>query len=56
MARWISNIIFMEMQSGVIVWLRAPLQVLGGGMCSTDDVQDIMRTFLALDLSLIKIL
>ena len=33
-----------------------PLLVFDGGMHSTDDFQNIMRTFLALDLSLIKIL
>ena len=30
--------------------------VFGGGIHSTDDFQNIMRTFLALDLSLVKIL
>ena len=42
----------MKMSSVVI---SAPLLVFGGGMCSKDDFQNIMRTFLALDLSLIKV-
>ena len=33
-----------------------PLLVFGGGMHSTDDFQTIMKTFLDLDLSVIKIL
>ena len=43
----------MKMRSVVI---GVPLLVFGGGMCSTDDFQNIMRTFLTLGLSLIKIL
>ena len=41
----------MKMSSVVI---GAPLLVFGGGMLSTDDFQNIMISFLALDLSLIK--
>ena len=29
--------IFLEMRSGVIVWLGVPLLVLGGGLRSTDE-------------------
>ena len=43
----------MKMSSVVI---SAPLLVFGRGMHPTDDFQNIMRTFSALDLSLIKIL
>ena len=51
---YISGKIFMKIWSAVFVWLGAPLLVLGGGMHSTDDLQNVMRTFLALDLSVIK--
>ena len=51
---WISNKIFMEIRSGVIVWLGAPLLVLGGGLRSTDEFKNIMRTSLTLDASLVK--
>ena len=54
MARWISNKIFMEIQSGVIVWLGAPLLVLGGGLRSTDEFKNVMVTSLAIDTSLVK--
>ena len=54
MARWISNKIFMEIQSGVVVWLGAPLLVLGGGLCSKDEFKNAMVTFLAIDTSLVK--
>ena len=53
MARWISNKIFMEIRSRVIVWLSAPLLVLGGGLRSTDEVKNVMVTSLALDASLV---
>ena len=36
--------------------MSATLLVFGGGMRFTDDFQNIVRTFLALDISLIKIL
>ena len=54
MARWISNKIFMEIRSGVFVWLGAPLLVLGGGLRSMDQFKNVMVTFLALDASLVK--
>ena len=54
MARWISNKIFMEIRSGVIVWLGAPLLVLGGGLRSTDEFKNVMVTSLAVDTSLVK--
>ena len=54
MARSISNKFFMGMRSGVIVWLDAPLQVLGGGLCSMDEFKKVMVTSLALDASLVK--
>ena len=54
MTRWISNKIFMEIRSGVIVWLGVPLLVLSGGLRSTDEFKNIMRTSLALDASLIN--
>ena len=54
MARWISNKIFMEIRSGVIVWLGALLLVLGGGLRSTDEFKNIMVTSLALDAALVK--
>ena len=54
MARWISNKIFTDIQSGVIVWLGAPLLVLGGGLLSTDEFKNAMVTSLALYTSLVK--
>ena len=54
MARWTSNKIFVEIQAGVIVWLGAPLLVLGGGLCSMDDFKNVMVTSLAVDASLVK--
>ena len=54
MARWISHKIFMELRSGVIVWLGAPLLVLGGGLHSTDEFKNVMVTSLAVDTSLVK--
>ena len=42
MARWISNKIFKEIRSEVIVWLGEPLLVLGGGLCSTDKFKNVM--------------
>ena len=54
MAKWISNKIFMKILSGVIVWLGAPLLVLGGGLRSTDEFKNVMVTFLAVDTSLVK--
>ena len=53
---YICGKIFMKIWPAVFVWLGVPLLVFGGGMCSTDDFQNIMRIFLALDLSLVKIL
>ena len=53
MARWISHKIFMEIRSGVIVWLGALLLVLGGGLRSTDEFKNIMLTSLAVDTSLV---
>ena len=53
MTRWISNKIFMEIRSGVI-WLGAPLLVLGGGLCSMDGFKNVMVTSLAVDTSLVK--
>ena len=44
----------MEMQSGVIIWLGAPLMVLGGGLRSMDEFKNVMVTFLALDASRVK--
>ena len=44
----------MEIRSGVIIWLGAPLLVLGGGLHSTDESKNIMVTSLALDASLVK--
>ena len=54
MSRWISNKIFMEIRSGVIVWLGAPLLVLGGGLHSTDEYKNVLMTSLALDASQVK--
>ena len=54
MARWICIKIFMEIRSRVIVWLRAPLLVLGGGLRSMDEFQNVMMTSLAVDTSLVK--
>ena len=54
MARWVSDKIFMEIQSGVIVWLGAPLLVLGRGLRSKDEFKNVMVTSLALDASLVK--
>ena len=33
---------FMKLRSAIFIWLGAPLQVFGGGMCSPDDFQNIM--------------
>ena len=54
MARWISNKIFKEIRSGVIIWLGAPLLVLGRGLHYTDEFKNVMATSLALDASLLK--
>ena len=54
MAKWMSNEIFMEIRSRVIVWLGAPLLVLGGGLQSMDDFKNVMVTSFALDASLVK--
>ena len=54
MARWVSKKIFMEIRSGVIVWLDAPLLVLGRGLCSTDEFKNAMMTSLPFDASLVK--
>ena len=54
MTRYISNKIFMEIQSGVIVWLGVPLLVLGRGLCSMDEFKNVMVTSLALDASMVK--
>ena len=54
MARWISHEIFIEIRSGVIVWLGVPLLVLGGGLRSTDEFKSVMVTSLAVDTSLVK--
>ena len=51
---YICGKIFMKIWSAVFVWSGEPLLVFGGGMCSTDDFQNIMRTFLVLDVSLVK--
>ena len=47
------NKIFM-IRSGVIIWLGAPLLVLGGGLRFTDEFKNVMVTSLALDASLVK--
>ena len=49
---YISGKIFMKMWSAVI---GTPVLVFGGGMRNTDDFQNIMRTFLALDKNFKKI-
>ena len=50
-----SLIKFSWIRSLVIVWLGAPLLVLGGGLRSTDEFKNVMVTFfLALDTSLVK--
>ena len=54
MARWISNKIFIEIRSRVIVWLGAPLLVLGGSLRSMDKFKNVMVTFFAVDTSLVK--
>ena len=54
MARLNSNKIIMEIRSLVIVWLGALLVVLGGGLRSTDELKNVMATFLAIDASLVK--
>ena len=48
------NKIFMEIRSGFIVWLGAPLLVLGGGLRSTDELKNVMVASLATDTSLVK--
>ena len=53
---YISGKIFMKIWSAVFVWSCAPLLVFGEGMHCTDDIQNIMRTFFALDVFLAKIL
>ena len=53
---YISGKIFVKIRSAVFVWSGALLLVFGGGMRSTDDFQNIMRTFFGVDLSLVKIL
>ena len=54
MARWISNTIFIEIRSGVMIWLGASLLVLGRGLCSRDELKNIMVTPLAVDTFLVK--
>ena len=54
MARSISHKIFIEIRSGVIVWLGAPLLVLDEGLRPTDEFKNVMATSLALDASLVK--
>ena len=54
MARRISNKFFMEIRSGVIVWLSVPLLVLGGGLSSMDEFKNVMVASLAVDTSLVK--
>ena len=49
-----SNKIFMKIRSRVIVWLGAPLLVLGRDLRSTEEIKNIMATSLALDASLVK--
>ena len=44
----------MKIWSAVFVWSGAPLLVFGRGMLSTSGFQNIMRTFLALYVSLVK--
>ena len=44
----------MEIRSGVIIWLGVPLLVLGGGLRSMDEFENVLATFLALDTSLVK--
>ena len=44
----------MEIQSGVIVWLGAPLLVLGGGLHSVDELKNVMVTSLALDACIVR--
>ena len=46
--------IFMEIQSGIIVWLGTPLLVFGGGLHSIDEFKNVMLTSLALDASVVK--
>ena len=54
MIRQITNIILMNMRSGVIIWLGAPLLVLGGGLLSTNEFKNVMVTSLALHAPLVK--
>ena len=44
----------MEIRSGVIVWLGAPLLVFVGGLLSTDEFKNVMVTSLAIAVSLAK--
>ena len=44
----------MQIPSGAIVWLTAPLLVLGGGLRSTSEFKNVMMTSLALDADLVK--
>ena len=46
----------MEIRSRVIVWLGAPLLVLGGGLGFTDEFKTVMVTILVLDAPLVKFL
>ena len=54
MTRLISNKIFMEIRSEVIVGLGAPLLALGGGLRSMDEFKNVMVTSLAVDTSMAK--
>ena len=42
MGRQISNNIFTQIRSGVIVWLDAPLLVLGESLRSMDEFKNVM--------------
>ena len=44
----------MRIWSVVIVWSGVPLLALVRRLCSTDDFQNKMRTFVVLDPSLVK--
>ena len=48
------NKIFVEIRSGVIVWLGALSLGLSGGLLSTDEFKNVMVTSLAVDTSLVK--
>ena len=46
----------MEIQSGAIVWLGAPLLVFGRGLHSTDELKNVTVTSLALHFKKLRVI